>query len=44
LDDYKSKPAGGSGAFLFQAYTVLEARYFEVLGHLEKLAQPMPGN
>jgi hypothetical protein len=28
-------PACGSGAFLFQAYNVLEARYIEVIGHLE---------
>jgi type I restriction-modification system DNA methylase subunit len=27
-------PACGSGAFLFQAYDVLEARYNEVIGHL----------
>ena len=33
-------PACGSGAFLFQAYNVLEHRYFEVLGHLEKLDAP----
>ncbi|MFG0241383.1 MAG: Eco57I restriction-modification methylase domain-containing protein [Phycisphaerales bacterium JB054] len=32
-------PACGSGAFLFQAYEVLEARYLEVLGHLERLRQ-----
>ncbi len=31
-------PACGSGAFLFQAYNVLEHRYFEVIGHLEKLS------
>ena len=30
-------PACGSGAFLFQAYNALEHRYFEVLGHLDKL-------
>jgi hypothetical protein len=30
-------PACGSGAFLFQAYNVLEQRYFEVVGHLEHL-------
>jgi hypothetical protein len=29
-------PACGSGAFLFQAYNVLEARYFEAIGHLEQ--------
>ena len=29
-------PACGSGAFLFQAYNTLEARYLEVLGHLEQ--------
>lgn len=29
-------PACGSGAFLFQAYNSLEARYFEVIGHLEQ--------
>jgi hypothetical protein len=29
-------PACGSGAFLFQAYNVLEHRYLEVIGHLEK--------
>ncbi|MDZ4656342.1 MAG: DNA methyltransferase [Bythopirellula sp.] len=28
-------PACGSGAFLFQAYNLLEARYQEVVGHLE---------
>ncbi len=33
-------PACGSGAFLFQAYNVLEHRYFEVIGHLEKLDAP----
>jgi hypothetical protein len=33
-------PACGSGAFLFQAYNVLEHRYFEVVGHLEKLDAP----
>jgi type I restriction-modification system DNA methylase subunit len=27
-------PACGSGAFLFQAYDVLESRYHEVIGHL----------
>jgi len=32
-------PACGSGAFLFQAYDVLEARYNEVIGHLETLRQ-----
>jgi type I restriction-modification system DNA methylase subunit len=30
-------PACGSGAFLFQAYTALEQRYHEVVGHLEHL-------
>jgi hypothetical protein len=29
-------PACGSGAFLFQAYNVLELRYHEVIGHLEQ--------
>ncbi len=29
-------PACGSGAFLFQAYDVLEARYHEVIGHLDQ--------
>ncbi|MCC7086968.1 MAG: hypothetical protein IT427_18365 [Pirellulales bacterium] len=29
-------PACGSGAFLFQAYDVLEQRYLEVIGHLEE--------
>jgi len=29
-------PACGSGAFLFQAYNLLEQRYFEVIGHLEQ--------
>lgn len=33
-------PACGSGAFLFQAYNVLEHRYFEVIGHLDKLDAP----
>ncbi|MDZ4685656.1 MAG: DNA methyltransferase [Planctomycetaceae bacterium] len=33
-------PACGSGAFLFQAYTALEQRYGEVLGHLEQLKDP----
>ncbi|MCX7425217.1 MAG: N-6 DNA methylase [Planctomycetia bacterium] len=32
-------PACGSGAFLFQAYDVLESRYHEVIGHLEQLDQ-----
>jgi len=32
-------PACGSGAFLFQAYDVLEARYNEVVGHLEQSGQ-----
>jgi hypothetical protein len=43
-------PACGSGAFLFQAYDALEARYHEVIGHLqqagaadtEKLAASVP--
>jgi len=30
-------PACGSGAFLFQAYDALEARYHEVVGHLDQL-------
>jgi len=30
-------PACGSGAFLFQAYEVVEARSLEVLGHLDRL-------
>lgn len=29
-------PACGSGAFLFQAYEAMEARYLEVVGHLAK--------
>ncbi len=29
-------PACGSGAFLFQAYNVLEQRYNEVIGHLDR--------
>jgi hypothetical protein len=29
-------PACGSGAFLFQAYNALEARYHEVVGHLNQ--------
>jgi len=33
-------PACGSGAFLFQAYNVLEARYAEVIGHLEPPPPP----
>jgi hypothetical protein len=33
-------PACGSGAFLFQAYNALEHRYFEVIGHLDKLDTP----
>ena len=33
-------PACGSGAFLFQAYDVLEARYNEVIGHLDQLGEP----
>jgi type I restriction-modification system DNA methylase subunit len=32
-------PACGSGAFLFQAYDVLEARYNEVIGHLDQLSR-----
>ena len=32
-------PACGSGAFLFQAYDVLEARYHEVLGRLAQLGE-----
>jgi hypothetical protein len=32
-------PACGSGAFLFQAYDALEARYNEVVGHLEQLGR-----
>jgi hypothetical protein len=33
-------PACGSGAFLFQAYDVLESRYHEVIGHLDQLQAP----
>lgn len=33
-------PACGSGAFLFQAYEVLESRYAEVLGRLSALGDP----
>lgn len=33
-------PACGSGAFLFQAYTALELRYDEVIGHLEQAGEP----
>ena len=33
-------PACGSGAFLFQAYDVLESRYHEVVGHLDQLGEP----
>ena len=33
-------PACGSGAFLFQAYDVLEARYNEVIGHLDHRGEP----
>jgi len=33
-------PACGVGAFLFQAYDVLESRYQEVIGHLEPLGEP----
>jgi len=29
-------PACGSGAFLFQAYNVLEARYLEAIGHIDR--------
>jgi hypothetical protein len=32
-------PACGSGAFLFQAYDALEARYNEVVGHLDQLGE-----
>ena len=32
-------PACGSGAFLFQAYDVLEHRYNEVIGHLDQVGQ-----
>ncbi len=32
-------PACGSGAFLFQAYDVLEARYNEVIGHLVQIGE-----
>ncbi len=32
-------PACGSGAFLFQAYNVLEQRYHEVIGHLEEAGE-----
>ena len=51
LQDFKVvDPACGSGAFLFQAYNVLEQRYHEVIGHLEQcdasdageLAQKVP--
>jgi hypothetical protein len=35
-------PACGSGAFLFQAYDVLEARYNEVIGHLEPIKRTLP--
>jgi hypothetical protein len=34
-------PACGSGAFLFQAYNVLEQRYHEVIGHLEPAGQEL---
>lgn len=40
-------PACGSGAFLFQAYNVLELRYHEVIGHLEQekwAATPWPAH
>lgn len=30
-------PACGSGAFLFQAYDVLESRYHEVIGHIDQV-------
>lgn len=33
-------PACGSGAFLFQAYEVLETRFLEILGHLDRLGAP----
>jgi hypothetical protein len=33
-------PACGSGAFLFQAYNVLELRYLEVIGHLQQAGDP----
>jgi len=33
-------PACGSGAFLFQAYEVLEHRYHEAIGHLDALGDP----
>ncbi|MDY0168721.1 MAG: N-6 DNA methylase, partial [Thermoguttaceae bacterium] len=33
-------PACGSGAFLFQAYNVLEHRYAEAIGHLARLGDP----
>ncbi len=36
-------PACGSGAFLFQAYDSLEARYNEVVGHIEQLGQADAG-
>ncbi len=32
-------PACGSGAFLFQAYNVLELRYLEVIGQLQRLGE-----
>jgi hypothetical protein len=32
-------PACGSGAFLFQAYDVLESRYNEIIGHLAQLGE-----
>jgi hypothetical protein len=32
-------PACGSGAFLFQAYNVLELRYHEVIGHLDQAGE-----
>ncbi len=33
-------PACGSGAFLFQAYDVLESHYNEVVGHLDQSGEP----
>lgn len=36
-------PACGSGAFLFQAYNVLETRYHEVLVHLNQAGDPEAG-
>ncbi len=37
-------PACGSGAFLFQAYEVLEHRYAEATGHLAALEDPQADN